>query len=96
MKLTATEKMRRATADAYRAAEQAHTAVWRAKRKIEAMTEATDEMERQASLTPPLRAFISAEATRQLEQARSKENTYYDVLRDVGGMAEMLGARSKP
>ena len=93
MKLSAMEKVRRAAVDAYRAAEKAHDAVWRARRALDALKATTAESERASVLTPPLRAFLVGEVDRQVAQAQEKERSYWEVYRDAGALVELLGAK---
>lgn len=89
--MTRTEKLRRAVAEAARAAETACTAAWRAHRKMQAVTELAKDL----GTTPTIRAFLDAEVARLAEEACAFESLSYDRRGDLNSLAELMGAKER-
>jgi hypothetical protein len=88
------ERLRRAVADASRAASAANQASWRARKKLDEVLEVAQAMQR-GGLTEPIRLFVLAEATRQQAQAMHHEGRAWNVMNDISSLAELIGAKEK-
>jgi len=95
MKLSRVEVLRRTVAAAHRAAGVAHTAAFRARKKMDEAHEAAKALVEQGSPSQPIKSFIAAESERLRVQSLALENAAWDPWRELGDLADLMGAKDK-
>lgn len=95
MKLSRVEVLRRAVANAHRAAGVAHMAAFRSRKAMQVVDDAAKALAELAGTTDSIKAFVAAEVARLDASVMALEKAAWTPWRELGDLAEFMGAKGE-